>query len=63
MAGQVPAEKEYKMKLASVRLIARDVRALVAFYETVTGTQAEWLAPVFAEIVTPGASLGLMIRA
>ena len=47
------------MKLASVRLIARDVRGLVAFYETVTGTKAEWLAPVFAEIVTPGASLAI----
>lgn len=47
------------MKLASIRLIARDVRSLVAFYETVTGLKAEWLAPVFAEIVTPGASLAI----
>lgn len=47
------------MKLASVRLIARDVRGLVAFYETVTGAKADWLAPVFAEIVTPGASLAI----
>ena len=47
------------MKLASVRLIARDVRGLVAFYETVTGVKADWLAPVFAEIVTPGASLAI----
>lgn len=42
------------MKLASVRLIARDVKSMVAFYEKVTGKQAEWLAPVFAEIVLPG---------
>ena len=47
------------MKLASVRLIARDVRGLVAFYETVTDVKADWLAPVFAEIVTPGASLAI----
>ncbi|MGR3562589.1 MAG: VOC family protein [Heliomarina sp.] len=47
------------MKLASVRLIARDVRGLAAFYETVTGVKADWLAPVFAEIVTPGASLAI----
>ena len=47
------------MKLASVRLIARDVRGLVAFYETVMGTKADWLAPVFAEIVTPGAALAI----
>jgi len=45
------------MKLASVRLVAADIKALVAFYEKLTGKQAEWLAPVFAEIVTPGAAL------
>lgn len=47
------------MILASVRLIARDVRGLVAFYETVMGAKADWLAPVFAEIVTQGASLAI----
>jgi uncharacterized glyoxalase superfamily protein PhnB len=30
---------------------------LVSFYENVTGKKAEWLAPVFAEIVTPSATL------
>jgi len=45
------------MKLASVRLVAADIKALVTFYETLTGKEAEWLAPVFAEIVTPGAAL------
>lgn len=45
------------MKFASVRLIAADIQAMVAFYEKVTGQQAEWLAPVFAEIVTPSATL------
>lgn len=47
------------MKLASVRLIARDIRGLVAFYERVTAVKADWLAPVFAEIVTSGASLAI----
>ena len=47
------------MKLASVRLIARDIRGLVAFYERVTGVEADWLAPVFAEIVTRGATLAI----
>jgi len=47
------------MKFASTRLIARDVRALVGFYEKVTNRKAEWLAPVFAEIVTPGATLAI----
>ena len=47
------------MKLASTRLIAADIKAMVAFYEMVTGRRAEWLAPVFAEIVTPGATLAI----
>ncbi|MGV7215490.1 VOC family protein [Bradyrhizobium sp. UFLA05-112] len=45
------------MKFASTRLIAADIRALVGFYEKVTGKTAEWPAPVFAEIVTPSATL------
>lgn len=47
------------MKLASTRLIAGDIKAMVAFYETVTGVQAQWLAPVFAEIETPAATLAI----
>jgi hypothetical protein len=45
------------MKFASTRLIAADIKALVSFYEKVTAQKAEWLAPVFAEIVTPAATL------
>ena len=41
------------MKFASTRLIAADIKGMVAFYEMVTGLSADWLAPVFAEIVTP----------
>lgn len=47
------------MKFASVRLIAADINAMVAFYELVTGETAQWLAPQFAEIVTPGATLAI----
>lgn len=47
------------MKFASTRLIAADIKAMVAFYETVTGQDAEWLAPQFAEIVTPSATLAI----
>ncbi|PYB72284.1 VOC family protein [Rhizobium wuzhouense] len=47
------------MKFASIRLVAADVKKMVAFYELVTGTRADWLAPVFAEIVTPGAVLAI----
>ena len=47
------------MKLASVRLIAADIGQMVSFYEMVLGFKAEWLAPVFAEIVTPTAALAI----
>jgi uncharacterized glyoxalase superfamily protein PhnB len=47
------------MKLASTRLVAADLKAMVGFYEMVTGQTAEWLAPVFAEIVTPSATLAI----
>lgn len=47
------------MQFASVRLIAADIKAMVAFYELVTGRTAEWLAPQFAEIVMPGATLAI----
>lgn len=47
------------MKFASTRLIAKDIKAMVAFYEMVTGLTADWLAPVFAEIVTPSGTLAI----
>ena len=47
------------MKFASTRLVAADIKAMVGFYEGVTGQTAEWLAPVFAEIVTPSATLAI----
>ena len=47
------------MKFASTRLIVSDIKAVVGFYEMVTGRSAEWLAPQFAEIVTPSATLAI----
>jgi uncharacterized glyoxalase superfamily protein PhnB len=47
------------MKFASTRLIAADIKAMVRFYEMVTRQSAEWLAPVFAELVTPAATLAI----
>src|SRR5271167_1050438 len=47
------------MKFASTRLIAADIKGMVAFYEMVSGLSADWLAPVFAEIVTPAATLAI----
>jgi predicted enzyme related to lactoylglutathione lyase len=47
------------VKFASTRLVARDIKAVVGFYEKVTGKRADWLAPVFAEIVTPAATIAV----
>jgi predicted enzyme related to lactoylglutathione lyase len=47
------------MRFASTRLITADIKGMVAFYEMVTGLSATWLAPVFAEIVTPAATLAI----
>ena len=47
------------MKFSSTRLVAADIKGMVGFYELVTGQTAEWLAPVFAEIVTPSATLAI----
>ena len=47
------------MKFASTRLVAADIKAMIGFYEMVTRQSAEWLAPVFAEIVTPAATLAI----
>ncbi|NIF46825.1 VOC family protein [Enterobacter sp. Ap-1006] len=41
------------MKFVSVRLITQNMQQMVPFYEQVTGARADWLAPVFAEIITP----------
>jgi uncharacterized glyoxalase superfamily protein PhnB len=45
------------MKFASTRLVVDDIKSVVKFYELITGQPAEWLAPVFAEIVTSSATL------
>jgi uncharacterized glyoxalase superfamily protein PhnB len=47
------------MIFASTRLIAADIASMVNFYERVTGTTAQWLAPVFAEIVLPTAVIAI----
>jgi uncharacterized glyoxalase superfamily protein PhnB len=50
-------KKEPRMTFASTRLVASDIQKLVAFYEKVTGRKADWLAPAFAELVTPTGTL------
>lgn len=47
------------MSFASIRIVTADLDALVAFYERVTGQQAERPAPVFAQFSGPGATLAI----
>jgi predicted enzyme related to lactoylglutathione lyase len=47
------------MKLVSVRIITADVKRLVSFYEMVAGADAVWANELFAEILTPVATLAL----
>jgi uncharacterized glyoxalase superfamily protein PhnB len=47
------------MKFASVRLIAADIKSMVAFYEMVTEETATWLAPQFAEIITAAGTVAI----
>ncbi|WIB71910.1 VOC family protein [Curtobacterium sp. MCBD17_026] len=47
------------MSFASVRIITDDLEGMVAFYERVTGQQAERPAPVFAQFSGPGGTLAI----
>jgi predicted enzyme related to lactoylglutathione lyase len=47
------------MSFASIRIVTDDLERLVAFYEQVTGRQAERPAPVFAQFSGPGANLAI----
>ena len=47
------------MNFVSTRIIAADVRRLVAFYEMVTGVTAVWANELFAEIPTPVGTLAI----
>ncbi|ROS61220.1 glyoxalase-like protein [Frigoribacterium sp. PhB160] len=47
------------MSFASIRIVTDDLDGLVAFYEQVTGQQAERPAPVFAQFSGPGANLAI----
>ncbi|PZF33578.1 VOC family protein [Curtobacterium sp. MCPF17_051] len=47
------------MSFASVRIITDDLEGMVAFYERVTGQQAERPAPVFAQFSGPVGTLAI----
>ncbi len=47
------------MELASIRLITDDLERMIGFYELITGISASRPAPVFAELVTPVATIAI----
>lgn len=47
------------MNLVSIRLITDDIERLAGFYQRVTGVEARWATPDFAEIVTPAGTLAI----
>ncbi|MQY29286.1 VOC family protein [Nocardia aurantia] len=47
------------MKLVSIRLITDDIQRLAGFYEHVTGIEASWATPDFAEIGTSAGALAI----
>lgn len=47
------------MQLFSIRIIARDIKQMVQFYEQITGISAIWHTPEFAELPTPVATLAI----
>ncbi|OII22142.1 VOC family protein [Frigoribacterium sp. MCBA15_019] len=47
------------MSFTSIRIVTDDVDGLVAFYEQVTGQQAERPVPAFAQFSGPGANLAI----
>ncbi|AMM22613.1 glyoxalase (plasmid) [Frondihabitans sp. PAMC 28766] len=47
------------MSFASIRIVTDNLDGLVAFYERVTGQQAERPAPIFAQFSGPGANLAI----
>ncbi|MGZ6827630.1 MAG: VOC family protein [Mycobacteriales bacterium] len=47
------------MQLVSIRIITGDVARLVDFYERVTGVQARWSTPDFAELRTGEVTLAV----
>ena len=47
------------MHFASIRIITDDLERLVSFYERLTGVTAKRLAPPFAELVLPSATVAI----
>jgi predicted enzyme related to lactoylglutathione lyase len=47
------------MNLASIRIITADIKRLVQFYESITGSSFTWYTDDFAELRTPSTALAI----
>ncbi|QRA44669.1 VOC family protein [Chryseobacterium cucumeris] len=47
------------MKLTSLRMISKDIKATVAFYEQITGFSATWYTEDFAELSTDSITIAI----
>ena len=47
------------MDLFSIRIITRDVKHLIEFYERTLGLTAEWRTQQFAELATPSCTIAI----
>jgi len=47
------------MNFVSIRIITKDIKRLVGFYETVLGLKPVWLTEEFAELPTPSSTIAV----
>jgi len=59
VVGMTDTRPDRTPTLVSIRVITDDVARLVAFYEVITGAEADWATPDFAELRTPAGTLAI----
>lgn len=47
------------MNFVSIRIITKDIKRLVGFYETILGLKPVWLTEEFAELPTPSCTIAV----
>lgn len=47
------------MNFVSIRIISKDIKRLVGFYETILGLKPVWLTGEFAELPTPSCTIAV----
>jgi predicted enzyme related to lactoylglutathione lyase len=52
-------KREPAMNFVSVRIITKDIKPLIAFYEDVVGLRASWYTEEFAELTTPSCTIAI----